>query len=70
MSDRRQAYLDYLSANLAEDAGHMGWTRDDYPGCPERRKAAKQMLLEQYENISAQFDEAGHNEILDDYEDY
>lgn len=55
---RLQQYQDYLCANLAEDAGHMGWTREDYPGSPKRRAQQKLKRMKEYESISDLFDEA------------
>ena len=60
---------DWMCANLAEDAGHMGWTRDDYPGCPARRKAAAERQLQLDRQLEDAFDEASSYGILEQYDE-
>lgn len=61
LTKQEQERIDILEANLAEDAGHMGWTRDDYPGCPKRRAERERQLELQLDDANA--------DIVEEYEE-
>lgn len=43
-------------SQVAEDAGHMGYSSIDYPGCPSRLQQEKEQRRLRQENIEMEFD--------------
>ena len=45
-------------SELAECAGHMGYSSHDYPGCPERERLNQEQRRLHQEQIEMEFDAA------------